>query len=116
MVAASEVNRVLERLADAEAAVMSLRRTLAEQHERTGRPYVMMIYGDHQPSMFVSNPKLDFAPHSGDTFTVLTAGAITGKFGNAAAGAAGLVTPSSSGSGSTTAVGAPTGRSARSSA
>jgi hypothetical protein len=34
-----------------------------------------------------------FAPHSGDTFTVLTAGAIAGKFGNAAAGPAGLVTP-----------------------
>jgi len=34
-----------------------------------------------------------FAPHSGDAFTVLTAGAITGTFGNAAAGAAGLVTP-----------------------
>ena len=60
---AARLNGYLERLADAEAAVMSLRRTLAEQHERTGRPYVMMIYGDHQPSMFVSNPKLDFAPH-----------------------------------------------------
>lgn len=34
-----------------------------------------------------------FAPQSDDSFTVLSAGSITGKFGNAAAGAAGLITP-----------------------
>lgn len=59
----ARLNGYLDRLVENETAVLALRADLEQRYRETGRPFVLVVYGDHQPSPFISNPKLDFTPH-----------------------------------------------------
>lgn len=59
------LNEILLRGAATERGLATLERTLAERQDRTGRPWVMMIFGDHQPHTIIGTytGQADFAPH-----------------------------------------------------
>jgi hypothetical protein len=67
----------LWRAKSSEKAVSLARAYLAKEQARTGRPYVIAIYGDHQPYTFTGGSigwslGLDFAAHRRDTSKRLT--------------------------------------------
>ncbi len=49
------LNEYLRRARSTEAAVAQAREFLAAEERRTGRPYVLALYGDHQPYTFTGN-------------------------------------------------------------
>jgi hypothetical protein len=58
------LHEYLRRLRSTEAAVTSLEKYLREVQRRDGRPYVLLVFGDHQPFTFTGTHmvKYDFSP------------------------------------------------------
>jgi hypothetical protein len=54
----------LDRLQSTTTALRSLQRYLSDIQKRTGRPYVLLVFGDHQPMTFTGSGEFvaDFAP------------------------------------------------------
>lgn len=69
----ARLNGYLEKFSAAEEAVLTVHGDLQRLSAETGRPYILVLYGDHQPSMFVNNPHLDFSAYR-------TAAAVTETF------------------------------------
>jgi hypothetical protein len=59
-----ELSEYLERLESTTAAVSAARDYLRDLERRTGRPFVLLVYGDHQPYSFTGEwgGKVDFDP------------------------------------------------------
>lgn len=58
--ATCELNEYIARMRSTEAAIQILEAALRERERKTGRPYVLALFGDHQPHTFTSTGKTPF--------------------------------------------------------
>jgi hypothetical protein len=58
--ATCEMNEYIARFRSTERALAALRDALREREKTTGRPYVLAVFGDHQPTTFTGNGKSPF--------------------------------------------------------
>ena len=58
--ATCELNEYIARYRSTELAITLLERTLREREKATGRPYVLAVFGDHQPNSFTGTAKTPF--------------------------------------------------------
>ena len=58
-----QLNEYVARLHSTERAVAKVEKRLQEIETRTGRPYLLVIYGDHQPHTFVGTGGNDWSPY-----------------------------------------------------
>jgi phosphoglycerol transferase MdoB-like AlkP superfamily enzyme len=58
--ATCELNEYIARYRSTETAVLMLETALRERQKATGRPYVLAIFGDHQPNSFTGTAKTPF--------------------------------------------------------
>jgi phosphoglycerol transferase MdoB-like AlkP superfamily enzyme len=58
--ATCELNEYVARYRSTELAIANLERALRERQSATGRPYVLAIFGDHQPNSFTGTAKSPF--------------------------------------------------------
>jgi hypothetical protein len=62
--ATCELNEYVARYHSTEAAIAMLENALRERQKATGRPYVLAVFGDHQPNSFTGTAKTPFwSPH-----------------------------------------------------
>lgn len=53
-----ELNEYIARYRSTEAAIANLERALQAREKETGRPYVLAVFGDHQPNSFTGTGKM----------------------------------------------------------
>ncbi len=58
--ATCELNEYIARYRSTELAIRLLEETLREREKATGRPYVLAVFGDHQPNSFTGTAKTPF--------------------------------------------------------
>ena len=58
--ATCELNEYIARYRSTELAVRLLEETLREREKATGRPYVLVVFGDHQPNSFTGTAQTPF--------------------------------------------------------
>lgn len=58
--ATCELNEYITRYRSTELAIAMLEATLREREKATGRPYVLAVFGDHQPNSFTGTAKTPF--------------------------------------------------------